>query len=75
MNDKEKYENMKREAEVIGKTHDLLKLCTFPGHLAQDLVMSQIYLQGLYKAIQVEVDKLAPAVEPLTAAEMSPAAK
>lgn len=71
MNDIEKYSNLKRETEVIGHTHDLLKLGTFPGHLAEKVAISQMYLQGLYKQMSNELSKLAPAVEPIQPQEMS----
>lgn len=66
------YQNLKRECDVVGKTHDLLKLGIFKGHLAQDLAISQMYMAGLYKSLLAEVEKQKPALEPLTLDEAFP---
>lgn len=56
----EKLHALEREMEVIGKVHDLLKLGTFQGQYAQDLAISQMYMQGLHQRIKAEVDRLSP---------------
>lgn len=56
----EKLHALEREMEVIGKVHDLLKLGTFQGQYAQDLAISQMYMQGLHQRIKAEVDRISP---------------
>ena len=60
------YENLKRERDVVAKAHDCLKLSQFPGHLAQEVAISQIYLKGLVDRLDVEIKKQAAANEPMT---------
>jgi hypothetical protein len=73
MNSEElKYQNLKRETEVIEKVWNLLMQGKFSGAAAQDLAISQMYIQGLHKHLKAECDKIAPlplpdAVEPVVA--------
>jgi hypothetical protein len=54
------YENLKRECEVVGQSHDLLMTGRFPGGAAQVLFQAQAYLKGLYAHLKAEADKRAP---------------
>lgn len=53
-----KIEQLKNEASVISKLCDVLKYSSFTGHMAQDVAIGQMYLQGLYKHMLLEVEKL-----------------
>lgn len=53
-----KVTQLENEAKVIGKVLDVLKYCSFSGHMAQDVAIGQMYLQGLHKHMLLEVTKL-----------------
>jgi len=60
-------DNMKRELDVINKICSVLSYGQFSGALAQDVAISQMYLQGLAKHMKGEYEKLEhsiKAVEP-----------
>lgn len=60
MNEKEKYTNLLRETEMVNKIFQLLLQGKFSGAAAQDLAVGQMYVQGLYKHLKAECDKMAP---------------
>ncbi len=60
----QEYNNLSREVEVIGKTHDFLYTGRFPGGAAQDLTMCQMYMKGLYNHMKAECDKRKPLTLP-----------
>src|SRR5258708_30894813 len=58
MNTAPNLDNHKRELEVIGKDHDLLRMGWFNGSVAQDVTVCQIYMQSLYKNLKAEIERL-----------------
>ncbi len=72
MSELQVYQNLCREAEVIGQAHDLLMTGRFPGGAAMTLATCQGYLKGLYTHMKAEADKRAPAVLPELKTEASP---
>lgn len=61
----DQYNNLKREADVVNKIRELLMSGQFRGVVAQDVAIGQMYLQGLYKAMSVEIEKNKAEHEPL----------
>ncbi len=50
---------LENETKVVGKILDVMKYCTFSGHMAQDVAIGQLYLQGLHTHMKAEVVRLA----------------
>jgi hypothetical protein len=50
--DSKQLEQLENELKVIGKLLDCLKYCNFSGHMAQDVAIGQMYMQGLHKHLK-----------------------
>jgi hypothetical protein len=70
--EQEKYNNLLREVNVIKTIGQFLMSGKFSGAAAQDLAISQMYIQGLLKHMQAECDKLAPLPLPPVESKASP---
>lgn len=47
-------QQMKQEIEAVGTIHDLLQLGTFPGHVSQKLLISQLYMRKLHDELRLK---------------------
>lgn len=47
-------QTMKQEIEAVGTIHDLLQLGTFPGHVSQKLLVSQLYMRRLHEELKIK---------------------
>ncbi len=60
LSEQERYNNFKREVEVIASINDLLLMGRFTGTVAMTLVTAQGYVKGLYQHMSAELQKMAP---------------
>jgi hypothetical protein len=60
LSERERYNNLKREVDVIKSVFQFLLQGKFSGASAQELVVAQMYMQGLYKHMEAELKKLEP---------------
>lgn len=56
---------LENELAVIGRIQDALKYGQFQGTHAQDVAIGQLYLQGLYKALEGQIKALKSEARPV----------
>lgn len=68
INEQERYQNLKREVQVAQNCFQFLLQGKFNGASARELVVCQMWMQGLTKHLNSELEKIAPPV-PVTPLE------